>query len=108
MAKVKSFNCQLLISKSTTLLQMSVNFYGVLSLFLCMVLISGPLPDQSLKKEFQLFLRSYKRRLSYCSPVLRSRCIFFTAQTIMPSGVLLLHFELRYSHIEATFTIYVS
>ena len=49
MAKVESFDCQLQISKSTTLLQMSVKFYAVLSLSLCMVLIlylfPGPLLD---------------------------------------------------------------
>ena len=60
MAKIKSFDSQLLILKSTTLLQMIVEFCAVLSLSLCMVLISGPLSDQSLKKELKLFLRSYK------------------------------------------------
>ena len=53
-AKVKSFNCQLQISKSTTLLQMSIKFYAVLSLSLCMVLIvylfPGHLLHQSLKR----------------------------------------------------------
>ena len=48
--KVKSFDCQLLVLKSTTLLQMSIKFCAVLSLSLRMVLIPGPLLDQSLKK----------------------------------------------------------
>ena len=39
MAKVTSFDYQLLISKSTTLMQMGVKFYAVLSLSLCVVLI---------------------------------------------------------------------
>ena len=39
MAKVKSFGCQLQISKSITLLEMSIKFYAVLSLPLCMVLV---------------------------------------------------------------------
>ena len=54
MAKVKSFGCQLQISKSTTLPQMSVKYYAVLSVSLCMVLIlylfPGPLLGQSLKR----------------------------------------------------------
>ena len=54
MAKVKLFDCQLQISKSTTLLEMSVKFYAVLSLSLCMVLIlylsPGSLLNQSLKR----------------------------------------------------------
>ena len=58
MAKVKSFGCQLQISKSTTVLQMSVKFHAVLSLSLCMVLIlylfPGPLLGQSLKKSSNL------------------------------------------------------
>ena len=44
MAKVESFDCQLQISKSSTLLQMSVKFCAVLSLSLCMVLILYSLP----------------------------------------------------------------
>ena len=64
MTKVKSFDCQLQISKSTTLLQMSVKFDAVLSLSLCMVLIlylfPGPLPDQSLKKA-QIFFSEARK-----------------------------------------------
>ena len=54
MTKVKSFDCQLQILKSTILLQMSVKFYAVLSLSLCMVLtlylFPGSLLGQSLEK----------------------------------------------------------
>ena len=60
--KVKSFDCQLQIS--TTLLQMSVKFYAVLSLSLCMVLIlylfPGPLLDQSLIKSSNFFSEAIK------------------------------------------------
>ena len=63
-AKVKSFNCQIQTSRSTTLLQMSVKFYAVLSLSLCMVLIlclfPGPLLDQSLKKSSIFFSEAIK------------------------------------------------
>ena len=60
MAKVRSFDCQLLISKSTTLLQMSVKFYSVLFLSLCMILIPGPLLDQSLKKSSNFLSEAIK------------------------------------------------
>ena len=59
-AKVKSFDCQLQISKSITLLQMSVKFYAVLSLSLCMVLIPGPLLDQSLNKSSNFLSEAIK------------------------------------------------
>ena len=93
MAKVKSFDCQLQISNSTTFLEMSVKFYVVLSLSLCMVLIlylfPGPLPDQSLKKSSNFYSKDINT-LNYCSPVARmADYIFFTAQTVMPTGVLL-------------------
>ena len=59
MAKVISFNYQLQISKSTTLLQMTVKFYAVLSLSLCMVLIlylfPGPSRLSKSKKRAQTF-----------------------------------------------------
>ena len=92
MAKVKSFDCQLQISKSTTLLQISVKFmhfylyfvYGAGCLF-----VSRPFARPESQKELKLFLRSYKRRPHYCSPVSRSDYTFFTAQTMMPTGVLL-------------------
>ena len=55
MVKVKSFDCQSQISKSTTLQEMSLKCYAVLSLYLCMVLIlylfPGPLPDQNFFSE---------------------------------------------------------
>ena len=64
MAKVKSFDCQLQISKSTTLLQMSVNFYAVLSLSLCIVptlhSFPGPLLDQSPNKSSNFFPKLQK------------------------------------------------
>ena len=64
MAKIKSFDCQLQISKSTTLLQMSVKFYAVLSLSFCMVLIlylfPGTLLDRSLKKSSNFFAEVMK------------------------------------------------
>ena len=64
MTEVKNFDCQLQISKSATPLHMSVKFYAVLSLSLCMVLIlysfAGPLPDQSLKKSSNFFFKSIK------------------------------------------------
>ena len=92
-AKVKSFVCQLQISKSTTLLKVSVHFDAVLFLSLCLVLIlylcPGPLLDQKFKRELKLFLLSHNRRPDDCYPVSRSHYIFFTAQTMMPIGVLL-------------------
>ena len=56
MTKVKSFGYQLQISKWTTLLEMSVKFYAVLSLFSCMVLVLylfiGPLLGQKSSNVF--------------------------------------------------------
>ena len=92
MAKVKSFGCQLQISKLTTLLEMSVKFNAVLSLSFCMVLVHylfpGPLPGQ---KRAQTFSPKTPKKThpNYCSPVSRSQYMFFTAQTMMPTGVLL-------------------
>ena len=95
MAKVKNYGCQLQISKSTTLLEMSVKFYAVLSLSFCVALVinlfPGPLPDQ--KGELKRFLQSYKRRPNYCSPVSCSHYMFLTEQAMMPTGVLLFVFE---------------
>ena len=84
MANVKSFDCQLLESKSTTLLQMSVKFYAVLSLSLCIVLISGHLLDQSLKKSSNFFSEAIKD-----AQLTVLQCRILTAQTMMPTGVLL-------------------
>ena len=62
MAKVKSFGCQLQISKLTTLLEMSLKFYAVLSLSFCMVLVlylfPGLLPGQ--KKSSNVFSEAIK------------------------------------------------
>ena len=51
--------------------------------------VSRPFATPKFKKEIKLFLRSYERHPSYCSPVSHSHYIFFTAQTMMPTGVLL-------------------
>ena len=73
---------------------MSVKFYAVLSLSLCIVLIpslfTGTLLGQSFKKSSNFFCEAIKRRPNYCSPVSRSHKMFFTAQTMMPTGVVLL------------------
>ena len=62
--------------------EMNPNFYAILSLSMCMVQIPyrfpGPLLYQNLKRA-QTF-----------SPVSLSHRIFFTAQTMMPTGILLL------------------
>ena len=57
MAKVKSFDCQLQISKSTTLLQMNVKLYAVLLLFL---FVSRPFARSKSKKELKLFSKATK------------------------------------------------
>ena len=62
MAKVKSFGCQLQISKSTTLLEMSVKLYAVLSLEIFLYgagsLFPGPLPGK--KKSSNVFSEAIK------------------------------------------------
>ena len=83
MAKVKSLDCQLQISKLTTLLQMNVKFYAVLSQSFCMVLIlylfQGPLPDQSLRKSSNFFSEAIKTPKLLFSNVMFSSYIFHSA-----------------------------
>ena len=73
MAKVKSFGCQLQISKSTTLLEMSVKIYAILSLYFCAVLVlylfPGPFPGQ--KKSSNIYSEAIKDAQSW---VVKNSC----------------------------------
>ena len=104
MARIKQFDCQLQISKLTTLLQMNVKVYAVLSLsFFCgaeFFFVPKPFAMPRFKTELKLILQSYKDTQitilqSYKDTqitILQHHIliyIFFTMQTMMRTGVLL-------------------
>ena len=83
MAKVIFFCCQLQISKSTTLLQITVEFYAVLFLSLCLVLIPYLFPGlflgQSFRKISDFFSELQKTPKLLFSSVTLSLYIFHSA-----------------------------